>query len=415
MGNTTLTEIELGLTQIRQAATQLLATLDGAQVGDREAAALSLEAAASLGMVEQAAHGLRLQVLAQADRLKAARGGIGPWLAAQQGQSKGHARNLARDARLLATMPQLAPDLASGELSADAVRLLARTVKACKDTAIDPGAEVTAALNVARAEGVSAAAAHVRTLEHRLDPGKAEDLHNRQRRRSQAWAALLESGMWRFEILLDPARAAILKTALDALIASWLRTQGRDGIAILPPDVKSTEQITAHAFHHLAQVFLNAPSSLRRAAFSPPIVFFAPLPGTEHMQDPTSGKAAAVAEIPTGCALTAYGDVIPLSAIGPVQESTTHLLHTDHDGQPVLLDGKEIDQDPDARLASPAQRIALAYRDRECTFAGCGRPSTWSLDLHHRIPHACGGKTTLPNLTSLCREHHITTHHPDAH
>jgi hypothetical protein len=415
MGNDTQTEIELGLTQIRHAAAQLLATLSAAQPGDREAAALSLEVAASLGVVEQAAHGLRLQVLAHADRLKAARGGIGPWLAAQQGQSKGHARNLARDARLLATVPQLAPELASGELSADAVRLLARTVKACKDTAMNPDAEVTAALNVARAEGVSAAAAHVRTLEHRLDPGKAEDLHNRQRRRSQAHTALLESGMWRFEILLDPTRAAILKAALDALIAYWLRTQGRDGIAVLPPDVKSTEQITAHAFHHLAQVFLAAPTSLRRAAFSLPVVFTAPLPATEHMHDPasdTSGKAVAGKEIPAGCALTAYGDMIPLSAIGPVQESTAHLLHTDQHGQPVLLDGKTIDQDPEARLASPAQRIALAYRDRECTFAGCGRPSTWSLDLHHLNPHARGGKTVLRNLASLCGEHHITIHHP---
>ena len=414
MGNETRTEIEQGLGQIRLAATQLLATLGEAEVGDRAAAALSLELAASLGVVEQATHGLRLQVLAQADRLKAARGGIGPWLAAQQGQTKGHARNLAQDARLLATVPHLGPELVSGELSADAVHLLARTVKACKNTTMDAAEEVAAALEVTRTEGVSAAAEHVRDLEHRLDPNKFKKLHERQRERSQARSGQLDNGMWRFEILLDPARAAVLKAALDALTGSWLRTQGRDGIAVLPPDVKSTEQITAHAFHHLAQVFLAAPTTLRHAAFSPPVVFFAPLPGTESMHDSTSQTQTSGGRIPAGCAITAYGDAVPLPALGPVHDSTAHLLHTDQDGQLILLDGEEIDQDPDARLASPAQRIALAYRDRRCTFAGCDRPSTWSLDLHHRIPHSRGGKTTLQNLTSLCGEHHVTIHHPDA-
>ena len=190
--------------------------------------------------------------------------------------------------------------------------------------------------------------------------------------------------------------------------------RSRDGIAVLPPDVKTTEQITAHAFRHLAHVFLAAPTTLRKAAFSSPVVFIAPLPETGSMQDPAADPTATGREIPAGCAITAYGDMVPLSAVGPVQDSTAQHLHTGQDGQPVLLDGEDIDRDPDARLASPAQRIALAYRDRECTFAGCGRPSTWSLEAHHLIPYSRGGKTTLRNLASLCSEHHVTTHHPHA-
>ena len=87
MESGTQTQIEQSLAQIRETAGQLLASLSTAEVGDRDAAALSLEVARSLGTVEQAAHGLRLQVLAQADRLKAARGGIGPWLAAREGRA----------------------------------------------------------------------------------------------------------------------------------------------------------------------------------------------------------------------------------------------------------------------------------------------------------------------------------------
>jgi hypothetical protein len=369
--------------------------------------------------VEHAAHGLRLQVLAQADRLKAARGGIGPWLAAKQGHSKGHARSLAQDARLLATVPDLAPRLASGELSADATRLLARTVKACENSALDVDTEVAATLETVRAQGVSGAAERVRDLEYRVDPGALEERLARQRKRSQARSGRLDSGLWRFEVLLDPVRAAVLKAAIDALVASWLRARGRDAIAVLPPDVESTQQITAHAFYHLAQVFLAAPAALRRAAFSPPVIFTAPLPHPDAVHNPAPDTATSPGtgpgrrEIPAGCALTAYDDLVPVSALAPVHDSTAHRLYFDPDGQPVLLDGTVLDRDPDARLASPAQRIALACRDRGCTFEGCGRPPTWSIEAHHKIPHARGGKTTMRNLTSLCGEHHVTVHHPD--
>lgn len=395
--------IELGLAQVREAAAQLLASLCGAEEGDRQAAVLSLEVAASLGVVEQAAHGLRLQVLAQADRLRAARGGIGPWLAVRQGQSYGRARSLAHDARLLATVPQLAPDLASGELSADAVRLLARTVKACKDTSMDPGKEVSAALNVARTEGVSAAADHVRALEYRLDPNRVKALNERQRQRSLARAEKLESGMWRFEVLLDPARATILKAALEALTSSWLGDRGRDGTVVLPTDVTSTEQINAHAFHRLAEVFLAAPSRVRRAAFSPPVLFFAPLPGTESAQGPASGTAGGAgtsAEIPAGCALSAYGDVVPLSAVAPVHRSSTHLLYTNRDSELVLVDGEVIDPDPNAHPTSQAQRIALAFRERVSTFGGRARTTTRPLDSHHQIPRPRTEKTSLRSPAS---------------
>ena len=50
----------------------------------------------------------------------------------------------------------------------------------------------------------------------------------------------------------------------------------------------------------------------------------------------------------------------------------------------MILDGVLIDQNPAARLATPAQRIALAWRDKHCTFPGCSRPPTFSLHAHHR-------------------------------
>ena len=74
------------------------------------------------------------------------------------------------------------------------------------------------------------------------------------------------------------------------------------------------------------------------------------------------------------------------------------LFRSDAEGQPVLLNGQRLDQDPAARLASSAQRIALGWRDRTCRHPGCGRPSTWALHAHHVTPYGKGGPTVMGNL-----------------
>jgi hypothetical protein len=91
-----------------------------------------------------------------------------------------------------------------------------------------------------------------------------------------------------------------------------------------------------------------------------------------------------------GLAESVYGALVPRTAITEPGHPNAHLLHT-RDGEPVLLDGEEIDREPTARLASPAQRTALAFRDRHCTYPGCSRPPTWSLHAHHRaVPSGRG-------------------------
>jgi hypothetical protein len=57
------------------------------------------------------------------------------------------------------------------------------------------------------------------------------------------------------------------------------------------------------------------------------------------------------------------------------------------------------------RLASRAQRRALAARDLGCCFPGCTRPASWC-EAHHVIPWLAGGLTDLDNLCLLCRFHH---------
>jgi len=55
-------------------------------------------------------------------------------------------------------------------------------------------------------------------------------------------------------------------------------------------------------------------------------------------------------------------------------------------------------------------RRAVAVRDRGCRFPGCDQPAT-ACQLHHIIPRAQGGPTSLANLLLLCAFHHLIAVH----
>ena len=58
-----------------------------------------------------------------------------------------------------------------------------------------------------------------------------------------------------------------------------------------------------------------------------------------------------------------------------------------------------------SRTATPAQRRALAVRDRGCAIPGCGIPAE-ACQVHHLVEWADGGGTNVDNLVSLCWAHH---------
>ncbi|MCU0262094.1 MAG: HNH endonuclease [Candidatus Nanopelagicales bacterium] len=57
------------------------------------------------------------------------------------------------------------------------------------------------------------------------------------------------------------------------------------------------------------------------------------------------------------------------------------------------------------RTATPAQRRALAARDRGCIIPGCTIPAE-ACQTHHVQDWAAGGSTDLPNLALVCWAHH---------
>ena len=69
--------------------------------------------------------------------------------------------------------------------------------------------------------------------------------------------------------------------------------------------------------------------------------------------------------------------------------------------------GEILDVGRRTRTISPALRRALAARDRQCRFPGCGNARC---DGHHLEHWADGGRTALDNLVLLCRRHHRAVH-----
>ncbi len=81
---------------------------------------------------------------------------------------------------------------------------------------------------------------------------------------------------------------------------------------------------------------------------------------------------------------------------------------------PVVLGGKGeiLDLGRTRRLFSPAQRKALALRDRRCRAEGCSIPATWCEAHHAKDPWSRGGKTDLADGILYCSWHHHRAHDP---
>lgn len=78
---------------------------------------------------------------------------------------------------------------------------------------------------------------------------------------------------------------------------------------------------------------------------------------------------------------------------------------------PVVLGGESqpLDVGRKRRYFQPAQRKAMAVRDRACRAAGCDVPAAWC-EAHHLRPWATGGPTDLADGLLLCGFHHHRAH-----
>jgi len=399
-----------GLESLAEAAREATSLLDDTSGESAD----FLEAVRRVEVAERIAHGVKLRLLAEADRRKAARAGIGAWLSTELGYGSSRARGLAEEARRIGAMPELAEKLTAGELNQDQTRVVERTVKAAHGSGIDASAAVAETLAVIEREGVGKAKARVRVLEETLAPGTVKDLAARQRARSFLRVGETEDGMVRIDALLDAARGTVVRSVIDQMVAGGLYARQYDKVERLAEDVATIEQMGAQALTRLAEVYLTASQERRGEAYRPRTLFVTRAPNS--VSNSTADATPGLSEIPEGCARTVYGQLVPADGLPSMRDSASSVLTVDPvGGEPVALDGRGLDVDPGARLASADQRTALAFRDRECGEPGCSRPVTWSLHAHHETAYQDGGETTMSNPTSLCSEHHVLRHHPNHH
>ncbi|HET9501857.1 MAG TPA: DUF222 domain-containing protein [Marmoricola sp.] len=79
---------------------------------------------------------------------------------------------------------------------------------------------------------------------------------------------------------------------------------------------------------------------------------------------------------------------------------------------PVVLGGQSepLDLGRASRLFTPAQRKAMAIRDKRCRAEGCEIPAAWCEAHHFRTPWSRGGRTDLTDGKLLCGYHHHRAH-----
>jgi hypothetical protein len=119
--------------------------------------------------------------------------------------------------------------------------------------------------------------------------------------------------------------------------------------------------------------------------------------------DGSGSSADGLTRVPAGLAHVQH--------TGPVSADLLAMLSCTATLQRVLLapSGAPLDVGRSQRLATPAQRRALAARDGGCVIPGCGCPHEGT-DIHHLHAWSTGGGTDLANRASLCPAHHQQVH-----
>jgi CRP-like cAMP-binding protein len=99
-----------------------------------------------------------------------------------------------------------------------------------------------------------------------------------------------------------------------------------------------------------------------------------------------------------------------LDVLGPLSPEVVRRLACD---AKIILSGddaqgRSIQQGTASRNPSSAQRIEIRRRDKGCRFPGCTYIEF--TDVHHVVHWLNGGPTSIPNLVTLCDQHHRAVH-----
>jgi hypothetical protein len=292
---------------------------------------------------------------------------------------RGPRRGLTGDA-LPSLFPAVAAAEAAGDISPAHARVITAGISALPpDVEFTHGRQLEATLvEQARHLDPNALARQIRVITERLDTdGTAPDDREHQRRR-EVHLHTNADGSGELKGHLTPMATATWSTILDALSAPAPAEETGE------PDPRTAGQRRHDALLDAGHRILRS-GDLPDAGGTPVTILI-----RMNETDLRRGR---------GCADTEHGDLIDVAEI----------LRNAGDGAvlPVLLNpsGGIVSYGRSRRLATAAQRRALAARDGGCSFPGCTIPASWS-ETHHVQAWADGGNTDLDNMTLVCGYHH---------
>src|SRR3954447_1579553 len=240
-----------------------------------------------------------------------------------------------------------------------------------------------------------------------LDPDRVQDLSEDSYTRRRACHRVDEFGMFDFRFVLDPATGVQVAAALEAAAAPRPAGTAVDehGQQVEVRDDRSAAQRLADAFVELVTGDGKADAAV--------VAVTATLEQVAEAESRTEERpqGAPVPERAAGRARATLGGTDGTRPGGTLDPSVLARLGCDSPLYRVLLDpsGAVLDVGHAKRLATSAQRKALAVRDGGCVVPGCGKPAEWC-EAHHVIGWAAGGRTDLDNLVLLCSRHHTAVH-----
>jgi hypothetical protein len=202
---------------------------------------------------------------------------------------------------------------------------------------------------------------------------------------------------------LDVEGAALVSAAVDALAAP--RPSTTDG-----PDLRPAAQRRGEAIVEVCRRSAPRPA----AGGSDGTTGGTPDESAPRESGPVGDRPQVVVTM-TLDQLLGHDESMPTLTAGtvtePITAATARRYACDAAIIPIVLggQGEVLDVGRARRTLNRAQRRALVYRDRGCTFPGCGRPAAWS-EAHHIKHWAHGGTTDLDNLALLCDYHHGLVH-----
>ena len=436
----------------------VLTGLDGAQSLVAMASQLPLAGADDDVLAQVIAVGGRLRsavealLLAATAAMEASRTGSGR--AALRNEARMSSRSASRKADVseqISKMPNVARGLACGALTVEHAEVLADTARRCSPGVVDVMPDL---LETAAKASPDVLRREARAILAQYDPAAAESQLSRQRReRSAALFIDEETGMGVLNARFDPVNFALVRQAVENYNdAVWRLDGGRDG---KPDAVRDNRQRLADSLFEMLAGRRALDVFRDPAAAAPSSVPDALLAGAGSVADVGGGSggmcgcgAGNVADVGGGSGgMCGCGDgagrdgrsvnrwmpseapnqlviVADIGVIdgtapdgrcdvlgaGPVPKSILDDLSPDTritgalfggPGQPLWLGRSR-------RLASVAQQLAVAIRDRGCVL--CGAPMHRCKYHHIDEWDTDHGTTDIPNLAALCNVCHNSLH-----